>query len=859
MRQAARSGAIVGAIVAGLVMLLVCLPALARGYPLALLPLLAAGPLAARGGSRRLDVLLLRGFVAGLVAAVIAVAALVLAVEGLGFSTWALLGAASYAPMPPLPRPDLLPLAGWPHEDILYLLPPLSALLAVLYGWLFDGSGAAPSRWIEARIVSARASIETKLVGVLLVLALLALVLGWVGFSALEDIHLQGHRLQLLADWSDHANSLGDELDRAIDVASIADRPARQAALAELAASLKATLDHLEASPAHLGIAVPAPAAKELGATYAENVRQIRTTSDVLLTTIGEVSPDDSPYMWRVRDARLAASRAQFGLVKRLQADTRATLDRVDLQHHASLMTLLALVVMTALAGVVLGRAVARGITEPIGAMTAYLSRIARGDFSGRLSVRNRDELGALTEQLNAMAAELEQLYTAERDDRQRAEALSEHLLVKNQELERVQKQLEQARDVLEITVDERTAALRMANEQLLAEVAERKRAEEALRRAHVHLETRVEQRTEELANINVALQAEIAERQRAEEERARSLALEQAARQRLEESNRALARATQAKSEFLATMSHEFRTPLNSIIGFSELLLDDDPSGTPPEQRQRFATNIYDSGSHLLNLVNDILDLSKVEAGRMELYPATFGVASSLRAVEASIQPLADKKGLTLSTSVAPEITTVYADEGRFKQVLYNLLSNAVKFTPTGGRVDTVARLTYDAIEVTVADTGIGIAPEDQARIFEAFQQLDSSAARRHQGTGLGLALTRRLVELQGGRIWVESAPGKGTRLRFTLPLRVTAFVPTLDAATPPDRAAPEEPPAASRPPRAVPSEGGVRERPSAPYAMGEASVTASAEQAVAARDSRRAAPPGPEIREGAARDSVT
>ena len=277
----------------------------------------------------------------------------------------------------------------------------------------------------------------------------------------------------------------------------------------------------------------------------------------------------------------------------------------------------------------------ARGITEPIGAMTAYLGRIARGDFSGRLSVRNRDELGALTEQLNAMAAELEQLYAAERDDRQRAEALSDHLLVKNQELERVQGQLENARDVLEITVDERTAALRMANEQLLAEVAERKRAEEALRRAHVHLETRVQQRTEELANINVALQAEIAERQRAEEERAHSLALEQAARQRLEESNRALARATQAKSEFLATMSHEFRTPLNSIIGFSELLLDGDHPATPSEQRERFASNIYESGSHLLNLVNDILDLSKVEAGRMELYPSSFELASSLRAVQ--------------------------------------------------------------------------------------------------------------------------------------------------------------------------------------------------------------------------------
>ena len=164
MRQAARNGAMVGAVVAALVMLLVCMPVLARGYPLALLPLLAAGPLAVRGGSRRLDLLVLRGFVAGLIAAVIAVAALVVAVEGFGFSTWALTGAASYPPMPALPRPDLLPLAGWPHENILYFLPPLSALLAVVYAWLFDTSGAGPARWLEARIVGARASIETKLV-----------------------------------------------------------------------------------------------------------------------------------------------------------------------------------------------------------------------------------------------------------------------------------------------------------------------------------------------------------------------------------------------------------------------------------------------------------------------------------------------------------------------------------------------------------------------------------------------------------------------------------------------------------------------------------------------------------------------
>jgi DNA-binding response OmpR family regulator len=246
------------------------------------------------------------------------------------------------------------------------------------------------------------------------------------------------------------------------------------------------------------------------------------------------------------------------------------------------------------------------------------------------------------------------------------------------------------------------------------------------------------------------------------------------AERARLEESNRALARATEAKSEFLATMSHELRTPLNSIIGFSELLLDDPADDPGAPQRRRFASNIHQSGQHLLNLVNDILDLAKVEAGHMELHPAPFDVAASLWAVDAVIRPLAEKKGLMLVTGVAPDVKTLYADEGKVKQVLYNLLSNAVKFTPEGGRVETTARLVDEMVEVVVADTGPGIAPADHERIFEAFQQVHSAAPPGHKGTGLGLALTRRLVELQGGRIWLESALGQGSRFGFTVPPRV-------------------------------------------------------------------------------------
>jgi len=259
--------------------------------------------------------------------------------------------------------------------------------------------------------------------------------------------------------------------------------------------------------------------------------------------------------------------------------------------------------------------------------------------------------------------------------------------------------------------------------------------------------------------------------RKRAEAERAQALLREQAARQRLEESNRALARATQAKSDFLASMSHELRTPLNSIIGFSELLLDDPAEDAWAPRRRHFVSNIKESGRHLLNLVNDILDLSKIEAGRMQLFPTRFDVSSSLCAVVGAILPLAEKKRLTLDTTLAPEVTGIYADERKFRQVLYNLLSNAVKFTPEGGRVDATARLVEGMVEIVVADTGIGIAPAEQERIFEPFQQLGGSAVRE-EGTGLGLALTRRLVELQGGQLSLESTPGEGSRFTFTIPL---------------------------------------------------------------------------------------
>jgi signal transduction histidine kinase len=233
---------------------------------------------------------------------------------------------------------------------------------------------------------------------------------------------------------------------------------------------------------------------------------------------------------------------------------------------------------------------------------------------------------------------------------------------------------------------------------------------------------------------------------------------------------SRELEVANQHKSAFLASMSHELRTPLNAIIGFSEVLIARLFGELNPKQDD-YLKDIHTSGKHLLSLINDVLDLSKVEAGRMDLEISTFDLPVALGDAMSLVRERALNHGITLSLDAAPELGTIDADERKFKQILLNLLSNAVKFTPDGGRIDVLANKEADGVRVAVRDTGIGIAPEDQAAVFEEFRQVGNDYASKQEGTGLGLALTRRFVELHGGRIWLESAPGAGSTFFFTIP----------------------------------------------------------------------------------------
>jgi signal transduction histidine kinase/ActR/RegA family two-component response regulator len=253
---------------------------------------------------------------------------------------------------------------------------------------------------------------------------------------------------------------------------------------------------------------------------------------------------------------------------------------------------------------------------------------------------------------------------------------------------------------------------------------------------------------------------------------------------QKLKESNAELIRANNLKSEFLANMSHELRTPLNAIIGFSELLLEHGPRSLGDSQRE-YVSDILSSGRHLLELINDILDLSKIEAGKMRLALDEFDLGQVAEEVMMILRVEASRKDIRLEAELETGARDVVADRAKLKQILTNLLSNAVKFTPPGGRVRLGAARRQGRLEVRVEDTGIGIRKEDQERIFAAFIQVDGSYARKYQGTGLGLTLVKRFVEMHGGTIVVESEVGKGSTFRFTLPQSARQVVADPDAET--------------------------------------------------------------------------
>ncbi len=383
---------------------------------------------------------------------------------------------------------------------------------------------------------------------------------------------------------------------------------------------------------------------------------QVRRTYDQFVAVVGEVA--EHYRAGRIADARQIQLRQAGPLADRLERLTNQLVNRAEAEMLTSITTgrrsytssqtaVIAFVCGSVILALVLGYVISWSLIEPVTQIAARLRRIAEGDFSQRVRVTNRDELGALAADVNRTCAELGYLY-------EQLEAASRH------------------------------------------------------------------------------------------------------------------------KSEFLANTSHELRTPLNAILGYTELVLDE-IYGEVPAKIREVLERVQSNGRHLLGLINDVLDLSKIEAGQLSLSITEYSMKEVVETVIVATEALVAEKQLAFATTIADDLPRGEGDERRITQVLLNLVGNAIKFTESGG-IEVDATLSDGAFQVAVSDTGPGIAAEDQQAVFEEFRQLDSSSTRIKGGTGLGLAISKRIVELHGGRIWVESEPGEGSTFRFTLPVHASA-----------------------------------------------------------------------------------
>jgi signal transduction histidine kinase len=527
----------------------------------------------------------------------------------------------------------------------------------------------APRRWaalvgtdnrLVRAVARAPANVRTKLLVSFLIIAALLVLVGVLGLRFLAQANARVERLgtlQLRSAAYQNLQTDSNELLQQLGVRGGGDPGASTLTRTKTPAfggkrwvladqEIQRTLSQLELglSEATYGF-VPPPADERV-------LRQIRRDYDIFDGAMTKVRQLDSagvggytsrPYLTKADDADNDLFALTNSLFEQTNNETKALIAENSRAYTSSRNLLIAVGSISVALALGLGLVLSLVLIGPIRRTEARLSEIAEGDFSGRLDVSNRDELGALSANVNRMNDELRRLYG--------------------------------------------------------------------------ELET-----------------------------------------------------ASRHKSEFLANMSHELRTPLNAIIGFSQVLRQR-MFGEINEKQEEYLDDILSSGNHLLSLINDVLDLSKVEAGQVELEIAGFSLRDALERGVVMVRERAVRNGIGLSLELAPDVDLVRGDERRLRQVVFNLLSNAVKFTPANGSITVAAARIADEMQVSVTDTGPGIAPEDQERIFEEFQQTDVGVQHR-EGTGLGLALSRRLVELQGGRLWVESEPGHGSRFVFTLPV---------------------------------------------------------------------------------------
>ncbi|MGH8064404.1 MAG: response regulator [Candidatus Entotheonellia bacterium] len=492
------------------------------------------------------------------------------------------------------------------------------------------------------------APVQAKLLAAFLAIVVLLIVVGAVGLQVLSEVNRRGEELVTLhRKIAAYRQLQHDTTAQLYSVASVLAVPTEELDQRMLEAALRQLnqfgydLDRLQF--------VAKDEAELLGRIQDDYSRFIQVMQEVVSMIAGGRTASGRELQ-RTQASPLAdrLERLTNELVNRAEAEMVARVEVSHAAYHTARWVVIGFAVGSIGLALVFGYAISWSLIGPVQRMDAQLRQIASGDFSQRIAVPNRDELGTLAANLNRMTAELGRLY-------HQIEAANRH------------------------------------------------------------------------------------------------------------------------KSEFLASMSHELPTPLNAIIGFSEVLLER-LFGDLNEKQEEYLRDILDSGRHLLSLINDILDLSKVEAGHMELERGRFSLTEALENGLTMVRERASRHGIALDLKVDAALDVIEADERKVKQVVFNLLSNAVKFTPDGGRVGITAGFEGEQVRITVWDTGIGIAPEDQARIFEEFQQVGGRDRQGQEGTGLGLALARRFVELHGGDLSVESAVGQGSRFSFTLPVHITS-----------------------------------------------------------------------------------
>jgi signal transduction histidine kinase len=507
-------------------------------------------------------------------------------------------------------------------------------------------------RWVAG----IRASLHTKLMGAFLVVTLLFIAMGAFSVRTILQTSEQTRQLEQAHERVAWSQQIDVALARQMHYSVLALLSQDEASIAKILREnnrFNETLAKLDAA----GL----PEQHDL-------VEQIRSGQDEAMVVVADMAN-------AIRDRNLGAfTRELLGrqesienqiarrvalLVEREQARMATLRHSIASANLASLVTTAAFALAAMVLAWVCGFVISWSLIEPVREAQGFMARVAGGDFSARIQVRNRDEFGALARRMNHMSEELGRLDRIQRD----------------------------------------AAA--------------------------------------ELGRLNASLKL-----------------------------------ASSAKSDFLANMSHELRTPLNAILGFTEMMVEG-LYGPVPDELKEPLDDVQANGKHLLRLINDVLDLSKIEAGRMELSLHDYSVPELVGSVRARLRALAAEKGLDFGIDVPADLPTARGDEGRLMQCLMNLAGNAIKFTPRG-RVDIGVTLEDDRLTFRVSDTGIGIPAEELQNVFAEFRQVNATVTRQFGGTGLGLSISKKFIEMHGGRIWAESRLGEGSTFLFTLPLRV-------------------------------------------------------------------------------------